>query len=737
MEEMVQVFDIGGMDCADCARKVQTGVQKLPGVRLSELNFATGKLRVIGNSSAEAIQNRINALGYQVIQPEEKQIGKQNRTQSFLLFLWRRYETRLALLGALLILPGLIFNELLGREYIWISWFSTAAVLLAGYPVARSAWQNLKINHAIDINLLMTIAAVGALFIGAYTEAGMVMVLFALGEALEGFTSERARGSIEELLDIVPQEARLLINTEQGVREIPTAVNALNIGDRIVVRPGETIAMDGRVESGVSSVNQAPFTGESQLVVKRISDPVFASSLNGEGALVVEVTHLAGDNTISRVVKLVQEAQSKQAPAQRFIDQFARWYTPLVVVLAALVAIVPPIFFGQPFLNPAENIHGWLYRGLTLLVISCPCALVISTPVSIISAISNAARHGILFKGGLHLETLSKVKVIAFDKTGTLTEGTPVVIAARGLDHREFTELGSECADCSEVVALAHAVEQRSQHPLAQAVANAAEKLGVANRYQAAENVTIKPGLGVEGNVAGRIIQIGSHQWMDGNIAHSQQDCDDLNDSANAGSSQINVAVDGQLQGSLLAIDSLRPSSAKAIKELKELQIEELIMLTGDGSGAAQQIAHQVGMTDFRASLLPEDKLKAIEDLQKLYGRVVMVGDGINDAPALTLADVGIAVRGSNSSAQALESADITLMQADLTQLPFAIRLSRAAMHTIHLNIAFAIVIKAAFMLLAIIGLSSMWMAVMADMGVSVLVTLNGMRLMKKPASHA
>ena len=734
MAEKVQVFEISGLDCPDCAKKVASGVQKLPGVQISELNFTTRKLTVVGDTSGQLIGDRVRALGHDIVTPETNQKQSGQKSSNFFRFLWKRTETRFALLGALLILPGLILNELLGQEHLWVNWLSSAAILAAGLPVARSAWQNLRINHNIDINFLMSIAAIGAFIIGAYTEAGMVMVLFALGEALEGFTSEKAHASIESLLDIVPQTATRLIENNGSAREISVQVSDLNIADRILVRPGETIPMDGKILEGVSSVNQASITGESALIEKTVGDEVFASSINGESALIVSVTQLSDDNTISRVVKMVKQAQEKQAPAERFIDQFARWYTPLVVVLASLVAIIPPIFFNQPFLNPAQGGTGWFYRGLTLLVISCPCALVISTPVSIISAISNAARHGVLFKGGLHMETLSKAKVFAFDKTGTLTEGTPVIMAARAQDHRTFKPISSSCSDCSDLVALAHAVERRSQHPLAQAVSEAADRLGVAEKYPAALQVTVNPGKGVSGDVGGRLVQIGSHRWLDDDILHSQEDCDDLKNMELDGSSQINIAVDGVLQGSLLAIDTPRDSSRQAIADLKQMGIEHLVMLTGDQPAAAQQIAEAVGVTDFRSQLLPQDKLIAVEDLQRQYGSIVMVGDGINDAPALALANVGIAVRGSNSSAQAMETADVTLMQADLAQLPFALKLSRTAMNTIRFNIAFAIGIKAIFMVLATVGLSTMWMAVVADMGISILVTLNGMRLLENPA---
>jgi Cd2+/Zn2+-exporting ATPase len=733
MAEKVQVFEVIGMDCADCAKKVASGVQKLPGVQLSELNLATRKLTVVGESSPEAIRERVRALGYDLAATNTNQKQTNPRGSSFLSFLWKRAETRFAMLGALLILPGLILNEFLGQVYPWVNWFSLAAILAAGWPVVRGAWQNLRINHSIDINFLMSIAAIGAFIIGAYTEAGMVMVLFALGEALEGFTSERAHASIESLLDIVPQTATRIIGGNGSAREITLPVIELAVGDQILVRPGETIPMDGQILQGSSSVNQAAITGESALLNKQAGDEVFASSINGESALLISVTQLSNDNTISRVVKMVREAQEKQAPAQRFIDQFARWYTPLVVALASLTAIIPPILFQQPFLNPAEGESGWLYRGLTLLVISCPCALVISTPVSIISAISNAARHGVLFKGGLHLETLSKARVFAFDKTGTLTEGRPIVQSARSQDHRTFMPISGSCQDCSELVALAHAVERHSQHPLAQAVAQAAEKLGVAERYPAAMQVTVTPGKGVSGDVGGRLVQIGSHRWIDDGVQHSRQECDDLREMELEGSSQINIAVDGVLQGSLLAVDTPRETSHQALADLRKMGIQHLVMLTGDQPTSAQQIAQSVGVTDFRSQLLPQDKLSAVRDLQRQFGSIVMVGDGINDAPAMTLADVGIAVRGANSSALAMESADITLMQADLAQLPFALNLSRTAMNTIRFNIAFAIGVKAIFMLLALVGLSTMWMAVAADMGVSILVTLNGIRLLRQP----
>jgi Cd2+/Zn2+-exporting ATPase len=732
MTDNKQVFDITGMDCADCARKISDGVRKLPNVELSEINFATAQLTVTGDVAENMIKARVRELGYEAISMtgEIKPVSKPQKP-SFIRFLWQRIETRLALVGVVLILPGLILGELMGRDWWWVNILSLAAMLAAGWPVARSAFVNLRINRSIDINFLMSIAAIGAVVIGAYVEAGMVIVLFALGEALEGYTAEKARSSIKSLMEVVPPIATRLSTIGSNIKEEDVRVEVLQVGDQILVRPGERIPMDGFVLEGQSEVNQASITGESALVDKQVGSEVFASSMNGSAALVIEVTHRSEDNTISRVIKMVQEAQNKRAPSQRFIDQFARWYTPIVVILAALVAVIPPLFFGQPFLNPDDGSLGWLYRGLTLLVISCPCALVISTPVSIISAISNAAGQGVLFKGGLFIEKLSQIKVFAFDKTGTLTEGRPVIVASRSNSHQEFKPLLLDCDDCSESIALAHAVERRSQHPLAQAIAQAAQELGVAERYPAASQVTVLPGMGVSGDVGGRLVQIGSHRLIDDGITHSEEDCDQLKKEEENGNTQIHVAVEGDLVGSLLAVDAPRESSREALTALKALGIQALVMLTGDQPIVAQHIAGQVGVTDFRANLLPEDKVKAVEELRKEWGEIAMVGDGINDAPALALADVGIAVGGASSSAQAMETADVTLMQPDLRQLPFALRLSRRMMNTIRFNIVFAIGIKAGFMVLAAAGLSTMWMAVIADMGISILVTLNGMRLLK------
>jgi Cd2+/Zn2+-exporting ATPase len=500
--------------------------------------------------------------------------------------------------------------------------------------------------------------------------------------------------------------------------------------------------MDGRILAGTSSVNQAPITGEGRLVEKVEGSEVLASSINGEGSLTIEVTRLAENNTISRLVKMVEEAQEKKAPAQRFVDQFARYYTPIVVVLAAAVAVIPPLFFNQPFLNPASGSFGWLYRGLALLVVACPCALVISTPVSIISAISNAARTGILIKGGAHLETLSRVEAIAFDKTGTLTEGRPSVVSVRSVNCKipDSTSQASSgyprCEECDDLLALASAIEARSEHPVANAIVHEANKRGLGSKYPVAEGVRALVGHGVVGQVDGQQVTIGSHNHFDRFVFHSEDDCLKAQEDASNSYTTVMIEKDGKFQGAIALADATRGTSREAIELLKRNGIKTLIMLTGDNHAAAETIGAQIGVTEVRSELLPEEKVAAVDNLQREYGYVAMVGDGINDAPALATADIGIAVGGAGGgTAQAMETSDITLMSDDLRQLPFLLRLSRATMRTIRTNVGLSLLTKLAFLILVLLGLGTMWMAVLADMGTSLLVTLNGMRLLRNPSS--
>jgi Zn2+/Cd2+-exporting ATPase len=474
------------------------------------------------------------------------------------------------------------------------------------------------------------------------------------------------------------------------------------------------------------------------LIEKEAGSDVLASSINGEGALEIEVTKLAEDNTISRLIAMVEEAQEKRAPSQRFVDRFARVYTPLVMVLAILVAVIPPIFFDQPFLNPDGETFGWLYRGLALLVVACPCALVISTPVTIISAISNAARNGVLFKGGVFVEALGGVNAIAFDKTGTLTMGRPAVLSIRAADCTQSlipspqSPVPASCEPCADLLALANAVERRSEHPLARAIMDASQQQGVADRYAPAANVTALTGRGVVGHVAGREITIGSHAYLENLLTHSSIDCQQANAEAALGYTPLMVGGDGDYLGTITVADKVRESSRAAVDELRSSGLRVVVMLTGDNKSTAAAIAEQVGVTDVRAELMPGQKVAAVQELQATYGPIAMIGDGINDAPALATADVGIAIGGAlGGTNQAMETADVTLMSDDLRRLPFALNLSRTARRTIWINVILSIGIKVIFFVLVLMGLGTMWMAVLADMGTSLLVTLNGMRLLR------
>lgn len=712
---------VEGMDCASCAANVEKGVAKLDGVQFVRVDFATSKLTLVGDVDVAALENRVSALGYTLVHPQDAaappaQESRRGGVLGFWDYLLRGRETRFALAGGALILLTLALWALglpeLPRELLLI-----VATAIAGYPIARSGLNTFFVNRDFNINLLMTIAAVGAVLIGETLEAATVVFLFAVGEALEGYTADRARDSLRSLMRLAPANAIRI--TEHGEQTVPVA--ALRVGDRILVKPGERIPMDGVVVSGQSDVNQATITGESLPVHKAPDSEVFAGTMNGAGALAVRVTHLAADNTLSRIIRLVEEAQSVRAPSQRLIDRFARWYTPSVVVVAVLVASVPPLFFGAPFLDTPEA-HGWLYRALSLLVIVCPCALVISAPVTVISAITRAARGGVLIKGGAHLEALGSVKAFAFDKTGTLTHGQPIVLANRSLE----CESGEFCAACDDVLALASAVEARSTHPLARAVVSAAETRGLDHVYPAAESVEMLAGRGIRGQVGGHMVTVGSHSLFDEQYPHAADVCAAVQQLESQGTTTMLVSDDDRVRGYIAVADAVRADSAAVIAELKTLGAVTA-MLTGDNATVAQNIASQVGVDTVRAQLLPADKVAVVQQLMSQHGAVAMVGDGVNDTPALAAATVGVAMGGAGS-AQALETADIALMADDLKQLPFAVRLSRLARDIIRQNVVLSLGVKLLFMALAIEGTGSLWGAIMADVGMSLLVTLNGMR---------
>ena len=777
-----QTYRIEGMDCADCARTVQKGVTNLKGARDVEVDFVSGMLKFEGDIPREALQKRVEALGYRlgetvtphpptpspceqvrqqagrggetsynnlspskreantiplssipIAQPEQDRPfpissplpeGEGAGVRAFFRYLLRERNTQFALAGGALLLVGVV-AALLGAGEALVTALYTLATAVALYPVARSGINNLIINRDFNINLLMTIAAVGALLINEALEAATVVFLFAVGEALEGYTADRARQSIKSLMTLAPA---LAVRLRDG-REETIPVEALRVDDLIRVKSGERIPMDGVVTAGESGVDQAPLTGESVPVHKAAGDEVYAGTIAGDGALTIRVTHRAEDNTINRIIRMVEEAQSVRAPSQRLIDQFARVYTPAVVVIAALVAVVPPLLFSAPFYDTPDG-HGWLYRALSLLVIACPCALVISTPVTVISAITNAARRGVLIKGGAHLEALGKVSAVAFDKTGTLTRGRPIVTAVRAADcaTSEVCPNVDACQHCDDVLALASAVERGSAHPLARAVVDAAQARGVSETYAPPLAVESLAGRGVRGkmhlNGGERLVTVGSHRLFDDEYPHAAALCGLAHDAEADGQTTMLLSDGERVRGFIAAEDALRPESAGVIRDLNALGLHT-VMLTGDHAAVAESVGRRVGVGDVRAGLLPADKVAAVRGLQA--GGVVMVGDGINDTPALAAATVGVAMGGAGS-AQALETADVALMADDLTQLPFAVRLSRFARRLIVRNVAISFGIKALFIALALFGVTSLWAAVLADVGTSLLVTLNGTR---------
>jgi Zn2+/Cd2+-exporting ATPase len=717
-----KTYQIGGMDCANCAREVEEGVSRLNGVQNVRVDFTTAKMHLDGDVPLDILRQRVEALGKTIEDGTAKSVEpspvNMNGLERFWRYLLRRNETRLALVGGGLILATLLAT-LLGLPDNLANPIYVLATAIALIPIARSGFNTLFINHDFNINLLMTIAAVGAVLIGETLEAATVVFLFAIGEALEGYTADRARDSLRGLMQLAPATALRLTH---GLIEETVPVEQLIVGDLILVKPGERVAIDGTVQSGESGVNQAPITGESMPVRKVTGAEVFAGSINGDGALTVKVTHLAADNTLSRIIRMVEEAQSVRAPSQRMIDQFARWYTPGVVLIAALVALVPPLFLGGSFYTAADGSQGWLYRALELLVIACPCSLVISTPVTIISAITAAARRGVLIKGGAHLEALSGIKAIAFDKTGTLTHGQPNVTAIRSVD----CATGEGCEQCDDVLALASAVEKRSAHPLAKSVVMAAHARGLDTVYAPAEAVETLAGRGVQGRVNGKIVTVGSHGLFDVEHPHSAELCDWVNEAEAQGQTTMLLSDGDRVRGYIAVADETRGDSRDVIRDLRALGIQT-VMLTGDNTIVAEAVGKTVGVDDVRAGLLPADKVQAVNGLISQYGSVAMVGDGVNDTPALVAATVGVAMGGAGSP-QALETADIALMADDLKQLPYAIGLARFARHLIRQNITVSLGLKVAFMLLALAGGASLWLAVFADVGMSLIVTANGMR---------
>ena len=759
-------FRVEGMDCASCAAKIDTVVRRLPGVEDVNVSVTAATMMVHHQEDAAlsaAVEKKVASLGYKVTpvgkaetsaghdgdgeeahaheghahhhdhaghdhsghdhghdhdhaghdhhdhgtarpsnsgEHDEAALGLHGHdhgpsTRPW----WQSPKGRLTIAaGAALVVAWGVGKLVPGIAH----WAFIAAMLVGLVPIARRAFMAAINGMPFTIESLMTIAAVGAVIIGAGEEAATVVFLFLVGELLEGVAAGKARASIKGLTALVP--SRALVEVDGVVREVPA--ESLAVGSTIMVRPGDRISADGDILSGESSIDEAPVTGESTPVRKRQGDKVFAGTVNGEAALRIEVTAAAADNTIARVVRLVEEAQESKAPTERFIDRFSRYYTPGVLLVGALVALIPPLFFGGDWVS-------WIYKGLAVLLIGCPCALVISTPAAIASALSNGARRGLLMKGGAVLEKLGTITTAAMDKTGTLTRGKPMV-----------TDIVAAARPEAQVLALAAALEVGSSHPLATAIlAEAAvRKLEI----KAAEGAAAVGGKGVTGRLGGNELFLGSpgaaaeRARLPAGLAER---IDALNDE---GKTVSVLLVDNEIAGAIAMRDEPRPDAMAGVKALKDAGIA-VIMLTGDNRRTAGAIGRKLGI-EVRAGLMPEDKQRIVRQLQADGRSVAKVGDGINDAPALAAADIGIAMGGGTDVA--LETADAAVLHGRVGDVAAMVDLSRRTMRNIRQNITLALGLKAVFLVTTIAGITGLWPAILADTGATVLVTANAMRLL-------
>ncbi len=659
------LIKIRGLDCADCAPKIERAVSKAKGMKAQIKTETAAKL-------------------------------------SF----WEKRKHFMSTLASIGFTAAGIILSRLGTGQNIATPFFILAIISGGFYIARRGIAALR-TLRLDINFLITIAVIGAAFIGEWIEAAVVVILFSLAQLLEKYSMDRARNAIRILMELSPPRALVKRNGQ----EMEVEVTQVKIEETIIIKPGEKVPLDGQVINGHSYVNQSPITGESMPIEKKIGDTVFAGTINYKGVLEVRVTQSARDTTLAKIIHLVEEAQAQKAPSQNFVDKFAKYYTPIVVIGALLTVIIPVLFFNQPFAN-------WLYRALVLLVISCPCALVISTPVTIVAGLARAARKGVLIKGGVYLENSGRLKALVFDKTGTLTKGRTEVI-----DIISLNTYNKE-----QVLRIAASIELRSEHHLAQAIVAKAKEWPLL--IPESSDFQSIPGKGAKAKIKGVYYYIGSHRLFEERNFCTPELDEKMAELEKGAKSVVIVGNSKQTLGIIVISDAIRDNCKSTLKELRIAGIQKIAMLTGDNKGTAKAIAQELGLDEFKAELLPQDKVEAIKDFLKKHDKVAMVGDGVNDAPALAVATIGIAM-GTAGTDAALETADIALMADDLRGIPFVIRLGKKALWIIKENISLALLIKAIFLALAASGLATLWMAVFADMGASLIVIFNGMRLFK------
>lgn len=699
-------FYIPEMDCPEEIKLIEKRLKSIAGIQKLEFNLIQKELTIVHMlSDLSIVESALISLGMkpQIKPSNEQAIQYKKLTNSVSKWDW----FIIIISGVFAIIAEMISFILNNEKSVYVIILSIASMIIGGRQTFLKGLRAIR-HLNFNMNFLMSIAIIGAVAIGEWPEAAMVTFLFALAELIEIYSLDKARQAVHKLLEIAPNVATVQVGDTWSVKP----VSDITIDSIVWVKPGERIPLDGVITKGQSTINQAPITGESMPVSKKQGDTVFAGTLNERGSFEFKVTANPGNTVLSQIVRIVQKAQAERAPTQRFVDQFAKYYTPTMVIVAMLIAILPPFILGAAFLP-------WFYKALVLLVIACPCALVISTPITVVSGLTAAARHGLLIKGGVYLETGHKLKAIAFDKTGTLTYGKPVIT-----DIITFSNVSEV-----EILQIAASLEAHSEHPIATAIVNRWKKDNPKANFLEVDNFEAILGRGVIGNVNKQSYFLGNHRF-----AEEKNVCNEniellLKRFEQEGKTTIVLGTESKALAILAVADTLRNTTLSAVSALHKIGLQTAL-LTGDNPTTAQAIATKLGIDDVKANLLPEDKLKIIDELISKYRIVGMVGDGINDSPALAKASIGFAM-GHGGTDVALETADVVIMNDDLNKLPFFIMLSRRTWYKLLENITLSIGIKILFFILALFGFATLWMAIFADMGASLIVVLNGLRLLK------
>lgn len=693
------LFKVSGMDCSDEVKAVEDSL-KIEGVFKVETNLMNESVLVYHNDSINesSLVSQIEKAGLKVVKDKKESFYENNSRRIYLISF-----------SGLFLAIGLVL-EFLNKKDFQLPLFGLS-MITAGIVTFPKAYRSLR-EFRMDMNVLMVIAVTGAVFIKEYSEAASVLFLFSLAELLEAMSVSRARKAIQEVLKITPKEALLV---KDGTIT-PTPVEKIKISDLVVVRPGDNVPVDGMIVDGSTSLNESSLTGESRSVDKKVGDAVFAGTINDSSAITIEVSKAFADSKISKIIHLIESAQNDKAPSQRFVDKFASIYTPTILVLAIFIATLPPLLGGGDWSN-------WIYKALVFLVIGCPCALVIATPVSVVSGLTSLAKRGILVKGGVHLESLGKLKAIALDKTGTLTEGKPKVIGLKnfGGTNEETIKIGSS-------------LESLSKHPLATSVLEYAKAKGINPQHP--KNYKLITGKGASGEIEGHAYFVGNHR-----LAHELGVCTEELENYLMEAEKLSHSVvvvghmphggcNGEILGVFTLADSIRDRANEIVPEFHRVGVRHVVVLSGDNAATVEAVSKKVGVDEYHGGLLPEEKVEQVKKLNKQYGFVGMVGDGVNDAPALATATLGIAM-GVVGSDTTIETADVALMKDDLHALPQAIAQGKRVLNVVRFNIGFALAIKAVFFVLAIFGKTNLWFAVAADMGASLIVTFNALRLLK------